>query len=167
MERALCAFEFNCTPLIGSEVLRMNEFVLRLVMAGLITLLSSTSVPAQTTPYKAAAELPAAKASRVHITEGPALELAKSNSAIIRWTSTNPGGTDEHFGVVSYGMDPRHLNEVAKSHIRLNRNHSYTVFRVRVDGLQPGTTYYYKVDSMQADGRSDGVKSPVMQFSTH
>jgi phosphodiesterase/alkaline phosphatase D-like protein len=145
----------------------MNEFVLRLVVAGVVTLLWSSSVPAQTIPYKAAAELPpAAKASRVHITQGPALELANSDSAIIRWTSNNPGGSDEHFGVVSYGTDARNLNEVAKSHIRLNRNHSYTVFRVRVDGLQPRTTYYYRVDSMQANGRRDGVKSPVRQFST-
>jgi phosphodiesterase/alkaline phosphatase D-like protein len=145
----------------------MNEFVLRLVVAGVVALLWSSSVPAQTNPYKAAAELPpAAKASRVHITEGPALELANSDSAIIRWTSNNPGGSDEHFGSVSYGTDPKNLNEVAKSHIRLNRNHSYTVFRVRVDGLQPRTTYYYRVDSTQADGRSDGVKSPVRQFST-
>jgi phosphodiesterase/alkaline phosphatase D-like protein len=145
----------------------MNEFVLRLVVAGVVTLLWASLVPAQTNPYKAAAELsPAAKASRVHITQGPALELANSDSAIIRWTSNNPGGSDEHFGVVSYGTDARNLNEVAKSHIRLNRNHSDTVFRVRVDGLQPRTTYYYRVDSMQANGRRDGVKSPVRQFST-
>jgi phosphodiesterase/alkaline phosphatase D-like protein len=92
--------------------------------------------------------------------------LANSDSAIIRWTSNNPGGSDERFGVVTYGTDPKNLNGVAKSHIRLNQNHPYTVFRVRVDGLQPGTTYYYKVDSIQADGRSDGVKSTVRHFST-
>ncbi|HUY86623.1 MAG TPA: fibronectin type III domain-containing protein [Acidimicrobiales bacterium] len=86
--------------------------------------------------------------------------------AIITWTSNNPGGTDEHFGVVHYGTDPEHLNLIAKSHIRLNQNHTDTVFRVRVDGLKPRTTYYYTVDSMQGDGKSDQVKSPVSHFTT-
>src|SRR5580704_16886088 len=108
---------------------------------------------------------PARKAARVQITEGPALELFKNNEAIIRWTSNNPGGTDEHFGLVHYGTDPNHLNETAKSHIRLNQNHSYTVFRVRVDGLKPQTTYFYTVDSKQATGQSDGVKSKLSHFA--
>src|ERR1700757_3621889 len=73
---------------------------------------------------------PARRAARVHITEGPALELFRNNEAIIRWTSNNPGGTDEHFGFVNYGTDPKNLSQMAKSHIRLNRNHPCTVFRV-------------------------------------
>jgi phosphodiesterase/alkaline phosphatase D-like protein len=67
---------------------------------------------------------------------------------------------------VHYGTDPQNLSETAKSHIRLNRGHSYTVFRVRVDGLKPKTTYYYKVDSANANGTSDGVTSPVKTFMT-
>jgi hypothetical protein len=109
---------------------------------------------------------PAKKAARVQITEGPALELFRNNEAIIRWTSTNPGGTDEHFGLVKYGTDPDHLNLTAKSHIRLNRTHPDTVFRVRVNGLKSGTTYYYRVDSMGADGSKDGVTSAVYHFTT-
>jgi phosphodiesterase/alkaline phosphatase D-like protein len=109
---------------------------------------------------------PAKKAARVQIKEGPALELARNNWAIISWTSNNPGGTDEHWGVLHYGTDPKNLNQVAKSHIRLNQSHPDTVFRVRVLGLSPGTTYYYTVDSMQATGQSDGVKSPVEHFAT-
>ncbi len=115
-----------------------------------------------------AAQIPpsAKRATRVHITKGPELESARDDWAIIRWTSNNPGGTDEHFGVVHYGRNPTDLNQTAKSHIRLNQNHAYTVFRVRVDGLQPQTTYYYKVDSMDAQGTSDGVASPVNTFTT-
>lgn len=86
--------------------------------------------------------------------------------AIITWTSNNPGGTDEHFGLVHYGTDPKNLSETAKSHIRLNRAHSYTVFRVRVDGLKPKTTYYYRVDSINARNASDGVTSPTKSFVT-
>ena len=115
----------------------------------------------------AAQVAPMAKpAIHARITKGPALESARDNSAIIRWTSTNPGGTDEHFGVVHYGTDAKNLTETAKSHIRLNQAHSYTVFRVRVEGLNPKTTYYYKVDSANARGKSDGVVSPVKIFKT-
>lgn len=64
---------------------------------------------------------PAKKAARLQITQGPALEMFRDNEAIIRWTSNNPGGTDEHFGFVKYGTDPHHLDLTAKGHIRLNR----------------------------------------------
>src|SRR6202140_4788498 len=117
-------------------------------------------------PTAPQAPSPAKRAKPVQITKGPALESATDNSAIIRWTSNNPGGTDEHFGVVHYGTDPKNLSETAKSHIRLNRGHSYTVFRVRVDGLKPKTTYYYTVDSVDARSASDGVTSPVKTFIT-
>jgi len=108
----------------------------------------------------------AKKASHVQISEGPSLESAQDTWAIITWTSNNPGGSDEHFGVVHYGTDAKDLSQTAKSHIRLNQQHSYTVFRVRVLNLQPHTTYYYTVDSMDPNGTSDGVKSPVKQFAT-
>ena len=108
----------------------------------------------------------AKKASHVQIIEGPSLESAQDTWAIVTWTSSNPGGSDEHFGVVHYGTDAKDLSQTAKSHIRLNQQHSYTVFRVRVLNLQPHTTYYYMVDSMDPNGTSDGVKSPVKQFAT-
>ena len=146
----------------------MNRIALKLFFAAAaMGLIFSDSAAAQTSPYSPKEILPLAKkVARVHITRGPELELAKSNWAIIRWTSNNPGGSDEHFGVVTYGTDAGSLKETAKSHIRLNQNHSDTVFRVRIDGLKPQTTYYYKVDSMTATGTSDGVKSPLRQFTT-
>ena len=109
---------------------------------------------------------PAPAAASVHITAGPEIESVKDGLAIIRWTSNNPGGSDEHFGVVHYGTDAAHLDQMAKSHIRLNQNHSYTVFRVRVDGLKPHTTYYYSVGSMQGNGTLDRVNSSVYHFTT-
>jgi phosphodiesterase/alkaline phosphatase D-like protein len=137
----------------------MNRLFMILTFAVTCSLLSSAATAAQAPP-------PAKQAKRVHITQGPALESARDNTAIITWTSNNPGGTDEHFGVVHYGTDPKNLSETAKSHIRLNRAHSYTVFRVRVDGLKPKTTYYYKVDSVDARNASDGVTSPTKTFMT-
>jgi len=137
----------------------MNKVLLTLastVLSG--SLLFSIPSSAQFVP-------PAKKAPRVRITKGPEIELSNNDLTIIRWTSNNPGGSPEHFAVVHYGTD-RKLSETAKSHIRLNQTHRYTVFRVRMDGLKPRTTYYYKVDSMNADGTSDGVISSVKTFTT-
>jgi phosphodiesterase/alkaline phosphatase D-like protein len=138
------------------------------IAAALASLLFSSSGAAQVDAYvaKAKVEPSAAKAPRVQIARGPQLESADDNSATIRWTSNNPGGSDEHYGVVHYGTSPDALNQTAKSHIRLNQKHAETIFRVDVDGLAPRTTYYYTVDSMQANGQSDGVKCSVEKFTT-
>jgi hypothetical protein len=106
------------------------------------------------------------EAPGVRIIEGPKIELAKEYLTIISWTTNNPGGSPVHYGVVHYGTDPHSLTETAKSPIRLNPDHSSTVFRVRLDNLKPQTTYYYTVDSMQANGKSDGVKGTVNHFTT-
>ena len=141
------------------RVVRMNRLLLILAVAvtgsSVLSLPTAAQIPAQ-----------AKRATHVRITKGPALESASDDSAIIRWTSSNPGGSDEHFGLVHYGTDPKNLSETAKSHIRLNRSHSYTVFRVRIDNLRPKTTYYYKVDSVDARGASDGVTIAVKTFIT-
>jgi Purple acid Phosphatase, N-terminal domain len=105
------------------------------------------------------------KAALVRITQGPKIELAKEHLTIINWTTNNPGGSPVHYGIVHYGTDPNSLIETAKSPIRLNPDHTSTVFRVRLDDLKPRTTYYYTVDSMEATGKSDGVKSPVNHFT--
>lgn len=106
------------------------------------------------------------KAAIVRITQGPKIELAKDHLTIINWTTNNPGGSPVHYGIVHYGTDPNSLMETAKSPIRLNPDHTLTVFRVRLNDLRPRTTYYYTVDSMEATGKSDGVKSQVNHFTT-
>jgi len=128
-------------------------------MAAVGCLLSSNAVLAQLSPTTP-------KAARVRITQGPELELAKEHLTVISWTTNNPGGSPEHYGVVHYGTDPKNLSETAKSHIRLNPDHASTVFRVRLDNLKPGTTYYYTVGSMEANGTDDGTKSTMKQFTT-
>ena len=143
----------------------MNRLLLIPTATVALTLIATSSLFFPP-PVAAQATSSPKQTSRVHITKGPALESARENWAIITWTSNNPGGSDEHFGVVHYGADPKNLSQTAKSHIRLNPGHSYTVFRVRVDGLTPKTTYYYKVDSVNASGASDKVPSPVKTFMT-
>jgi hypothetical protein len=123
------------------------------------SLLASTPTVAQIVP-------PTKKAERVEIVKGPEVELATDFLTIIRWTTNNPGGSNDHFGIVYYGTDPKVLSQKAKSPIRLNQGHPYTEFRVRMQGLKPRTTYYYSVTSEESNGKSDGVKSTVKKFTT-
>lgn len=143
----------------------MKRTLLPLLVAG--GCLSVCGAAAQFSPYQAKQQSPSpAPASHVKITVGPAPEIVRSDWAILRWTSNNPGGADEHFAIAHFGTAPDQLNQTAKSHIRLNRNHAETVFRVMVSGLKPNTTYYYTVDSMGGDGVDDHVKSPELHFTT-
>src|SRR6266446_8182235 len=140
--------------------LSMNRLLLKLVMGAMVAgLFYSTPAGAQVVPSTK-------KTESVKITQGPEIERADSYLTIIRWTTNNPGGSPEHYGVVHYGTNPNDLSQTAKSPISLNPNHAETVFRVRIDGLQPKTTYYYTVDSMEANGTGDGVKSTVKHFTT-
>jgi len=141
--------------------LSINRLLLKLVMSVVVaTLFYSPPTGAQVAPTTK-------KAESVKITQGPEIERADSYLTIVRWTTNNPGGSPEHYGVVHYGPNPKDLSQTAKSPIRLNPDHPETVFRVRIEGLQPGTTYYYTVESMEANGQGDGVKSTVKQFTTH
>jgi hypothetical protein len=146
----------------------MNRLHAKLATTAAAGLLFSNLIAAQVSPYAPRTlPPPAPAAANLRITHGPELELANAydNSVIIRWTSNNPGGTDQHYGVVHYGPNPKELTQTAKSPNRMNRNHPDMTFRVRVEGLKPKSTYYYTVDSTQATGKSDGVKSPVKSFS--
>jgi len=138
----------------------MNRLLLKLAITVMFGgLLCSTPVAAQVSPTTK-------KAASVRIIKGPELERADSYLTIVTWTSNNPGGSPMHYGIVHYGTDPRNLSQTAQSPIRLNPRHLTTVFRVRMEGLKPGTTYYYTVDSMEANGKRAGLKSTVKKFTT-
>ena len=133
----------------------MNKALLTLSI--MIILLGS--LPAQESPITP-------RAGRVQISEGPEVPLVGGYLTVIRWTVNNPGGLPVHYGVVHYGTNPKDLSQTAKNPIRLNPYHSSTVFRVNLYDLPPKTTYYYKVDSMDSTGRTDGVTSPIKSFTT-
>jgi hypothetical protein len=154
----------------------MKGLLLRLAITATVGGLLSvtpTVAPAQHPPTRARPAAPpveipppAPRAERVAIAQGPSLEMARDDLAIVRWITNNPGGTDVHFAIAYYGTDPEDLSQTAKSQIRINRQHRETTFRVRIDALKPQTTYYYKVTSTEITGRSDGVESSVSQFTT-
>src|SRR6266567_5410758 len=107
----------------------MNTLLLKLaVTTAVICLLTSNPMAAQVSPTTP-------RAARVQITKGPEIEMTKEFLTIIRWTTNNPGGSPEHYGVVHYSTDPKNLSQTAKSPIRLNPGRSDTVFRVRIEGL--------------------------------
>jgi hypothetical protein len=106
------------------------------------------------------------RAARMRIIQGPTIELSTAYLTIVRWTTNNPGGSPVNYGIVRYGASPSRLTEMAKSPVRLNPGHSTTVFRVRLDNLQPRTTYYFSLDSMGANGKEHRVTSPIGRFST-
>ena len=133
-----------------------------LVLALVVALACLTSLH-----FPAARVIAAAPTHNVaQITAGPELESTNESMAIIRWTTTNPGGTDLHYGVVHYGTDAKKLSEVAKSPNRRNPSHPDMIFRVRIAGLNPQTTYYYTVESTSATGVNDGVSSHTKTFKT-
>jgi phosphodiesterase/alkaline phosphatase D-like protein len=101
-----------------------------------------------------------------HDGASPTVESVGETLAFISWTTPNPGGTILHYAVVRFGKDPNHLEFTAKSPTRINPSHSEMVFRVRIQDLDPGTTYYYKVSSEQANGTLDPATSGVNQFTT-
>jgi hypothetical protein len=107
-----------------------------------------------------------ASALRAPIIEGPTLETATDTSAIVRWTTSNVDGTRVRYGVVHFGVDPRDLRQVAKSQNRWNRGLPSTTYRVWVDNLEPGLTYYYSVEVTDATGASEGADAAVHQFTT-
>ena len=100
------------------------------------------------------------------VNASPTVESISDTLAFISWTTRNPGGTILHYAVVHYGKDPNHLDMTAESPTRINPGHREMVFRVRMNDLEPGTTYYYKVLSQQANGSSDPATSGVYQFTT-
>jgi phosphodiesterase/alkaline phosphatase D-like protein len=137
----------------------MKSFILTfafVILAGLIPWgIADDAVMAAEPTHKAA-----------QLTAGPELESATDTSAIIRWTTINPRGTALHYGVVHYGTDAKNLTQVAQSPNRRNPSNADMVFRVNIMRLNSNTTYYYKVESTNATGVSDGVSSSVKTFKT-
>jgi hypothetical protein len=87
----------------------MNRLLLKLAITAAVgSLLSSNPMVSQVSST-------ASKTARVRITQGPELELAKVHLTIIRWTTNNPGGAPEHYGICTMG-DPKNLSsQTAKS----------------------------------------------------
>jgi hypothetical protein len=92
--------------------------------------------------------------------------MSTDTSAIVRWMTNSVEGTTVRYGVVHFGVDPRDLKQLAKSQNRWNRGLPSMTYRVWMDNLEPGLTYYYRVEFTDANGTTEGADSAVHQFST-
>jgi phosphodiesterase/alkaline phosphatase D-like protein len=132
----------------------------------LLTIAAFVAIHGVTPRAAAGPARPAERPRPVQLVGRPVLESATPDSAVIRWTDTSGGGTRTHYGIVRYGLDPRHLDRTARSPNRARMNAATMTYRVWIDGLAPGTTYYYTVDAAQADGVALGLHGPVARFTT-
>lgn len=97
----------------------------------------------------------------LQIVNGPVVEETGNTWAVVAWT-TNDGASS----VVKYGTDSKNLGQMAQSAYVDNETMKPTTHRVRIQNLQPGTTYYFMVDSAQGDNTTGDAKSSVAQFTT-
>ena len=104
---------------------------------------------------RSAGQQSANQQENVQITNGPTVENVTSNSAILAW-STNTGSS----AIVHYGTDPNNLRQMAQAPWTSGTH------RVTLNNLQPGTTYYFQVESSQGQGTGTGALSAVTQFRT-
>ncbi len=96
------------------------------------------------------------------ITDGPRVEAVSDASAVVAWT-TNVGAS----AVVRYGTDGKNLTQSAQQAWGGNENAGGSrTHRVEIKNLQPNTTYFFHVESGQAQGTGTVAKGDVMNFKT-
>jgi hypothetical protein len=78
-------------------------------------------------------------AAKVNITQGPTIQYADDEFAVITWTTDQPFASR-----VFYGKDASNLNQIAEDGKSLSVGH-----QVDLRNLQPNTTYYFRIDAGQ------------------
>ena len=136
----------------------MRMILRNIAVAGLAATLGTWA--AAQTP-SATAQNKAAQSSNIQLMGTPKVEYVDDNSAQIAW-STNAKSS----ATVHYGTSPSALSQTAQAPWGGESTSSSTVHRVKIQGLQPNTTYYYQVDSAQAQGTGTEAKGQVMSFQT-
>ena len=97
----------------------------------------------------------AKRAANVKLTNGPVVESVQDDKATIAWSTNDNSST-----ILKYGTDPNNLDRTAE---RPWGGHTH---RVYLKNLKPNTTYYYRVESTQAQGTGSQVISGVETFKT-
>lgn len=105
------------------------------------------------------AEKEAFETGKVKITNGPVLEQVTGNSATVAWSTNLKGSTR-----VNYGTDPNNLTQLAEAPWGAGG----LTHRVELKNLQPNTTYYFRVETGQAQGTggAEVESQKVMSFKT-
>jgi phosphodiesterase/alkaline phosphatase D-like protein len=100
-----------------------------------------------------------ASAGNVHITNGPVIEHIDQNTAILAWSTNVPSSS-----IVRYGTNPQSLTQTAQA--AWGEGGSGGAHRVHLQGLQPNTRYWFRVESTQAQGTGSQVEAAGGQFMT-
>ena len=87
--------------------------------------------------------------------KGPVVEYTSANSVIIAWGTDVPSST-----VVKYGTDKNNLDQTAQM------PWGSLTHRVTIKNLDPGTTYYFQVESGEAEGTGAAATSGIESFTT-
>jgi hypothetical protein len=119
------------------------------VLSGVDQFRTQGGTPAQ------AANRPSSKPAAVKLTHGPVVESVKPTTATIAWSTNDNSST-----ILKYGTNPQALNQLAEA------PWGGLTHRVYLRHLKPGTTYYYRVESTQAQGTGTQAVSGVEQFKT-
>jgi Phosphodiesterase/alkaline phosphatase D len=83
---------------------------------------------------------------QVRIIDGPRIEFIGQNEAVIAWTTNVPSSA-----IVRYGTSPNSLTQTAEE------RWGQTTHRVAVRSLRPNATYYFTVQSGQAQNGAGAV----------
>ncbi len=133
----------------------------KLTLIALLALALSTGAFAKNKKKAAGDDDDKAKHTAVKITDGPRVEGTGDTWAVIAWTTNEPSSS-----VIRYGASPAALNQVAESPYADKEGANKQTHRVHIKNLKPGTTYYFAVDSGQAEGTGTEARSNVAQFTT-
>jgi hypothetical protein len=120
----------------------------------LLALLLALGLAVTMSPYMTA-QTPSG-GQTIQITNGPIIETADTNSAMIAW-STNQGSSSR----VWYGTDANNLTQLAESPYSTGNNH-----RVQIKNLQPNTTYYFELESERGRSGPEAESQGVLSFKT-
>ncbi len=110
---------------------------------------SGAQTPATGTPQAAAVSQVLA------IVKGPAIEFVTPNAVVIDWSTDVRSSS-----IVHYGKDKNNLDQTAEA------PWGSSFHRVTIQNLDPSTTYYFAVESSQAEGTGSGNKSAIAGFQT-
>jgi hypothetical protein len=77
--------------------------------------------------------------AKVTLTQGPMIQYADDEFAVITWTTDQPFASR-----IFYGKDASNLNQIAEDGKSLSLRH-----QVDLRNLQPNTTYYFRIDTGQ------------------
>jgi hypothetical protein len=94
-------------------------------------------------------------ANALAIVKGPAVEFVTPTAAVIDWSTSARSSS-----IVHYGTDKNNLDKAEQA------PWGSSFHRVAVQNLEPNTTYYFVVESSQAEGTGSGSKSTVAGFQT-